>query len=76
MYPTQRPLTFSLAMMIAKETAYNEGDTGDIGLIPRSGRSPGGGHGNPPQYSCLENPKDRGDWRAIVHRSQSQIQMK
>ena len=38
------------------------------GLIPGSGRSPGGGHGNPLQYSCLENPMNRGAWRAIVHR--------
>ena len=38
------------------------------GLIPGSGRSPGGGHGNPPQYSCLENPMDRGAWQATVHR--------
>ena len=36
------------------------------GSIPRSGRSPGGGHGNPPQYSCLENTMDRGSWRATV----------
>ena len=40
----------------------------DMGLIPRSGRSPGEGHGNPPQYSCLENPMDRGAWWAMVHR--------
>ena len=38
------------------------------GLIPGSGRSPGGGHGNPLQYSCLENPVDRGAWRAKVDR--------
>ena len=37
-------------------------------MIPRSGRSPGGGHGNPLQYSCLENPMDRGAWRATFHR--------
>ena len=37
------------------------------GLIPGSGRSPGGGHGNPLQYSCLENPSDRGAWGATVH---------
>ena len=37
-----------------------------LGLIPRSGRSPGGGHGNPLQYSCLENPMDRGAWGATV----------
>ena len=39
----------------------------DEGSIPRSGRSPGGGHGNPLQCSCLENPMDRGTWRATVH---------
>ena len=38
------------------------------GSIPGSGRSPGGGHGNPLQYSCLENPMDRGSWQAIVCR--------
>ena len=41
---------------------------GDPGLIPRSGRPPGGGHSNPLQYSCLENPKDRGAWWATIHR--------
>ena len=40
----------------------------DMGSIPGSGRSPGGGHGNPLQYSCLENPMDEGAWWAIVHR--------
>ena len=40
---------------------------GDMGLIPGSGRSPGGGNGNPLQYSCLENPMDRGAWPARVH---------
>ena len=39
----------------------------DVGLIPESGRSPGEGKGNPLQYSCLENPMDRGAWRAAVH---------
>ena len=42
-------------------------DAGDSGLIPGSGRSPGGGNGNPLQYSCLENPVDRGAQRNIVH---------
>ena len=42
-------------------------DAGDPGLIPGSGRSLGEGNGNPLQYSCLENPMDRGAWRAIVH---------
>ena len=47
-----------------KESACN---VGDLGLIPGLGRSSGGGHGNPFQYSCLENPMDRGAWRATVH---------
>ena len=47
-----------------KASAYNAGDPG---LIPVSGRSPGEGNGSPLQYSCLENFKDRGAWRAIVH---------
>ena len=45
----------------------NAGDVRGTGLIPGSGRSPGGGHGNPLQSSCLENPTDRGAWRATVH---------
>ena len=44
-----------------------EGDEKDAGLIPGSGRSPGIGNGNPLQYSCLENPTDRGAWLATVH---------
>ena len=47
-----------------KEFACN---VGDLGLIPASGRSPGGGNGNPFQCSFLENPMDRGAWRATVH---------
>ena len=50
-----------------KESTYNAGDTGDVGSIPGSRRSPGGGHGNLLQYSCLENPMDRGAWWATVH---------
>ena len=42
-------------------------NAGDAGSIPGSGRSPGGGNGKPLWYSCLENPMDRGAWRAIVH---------
>ena len=45
----------------------NSGDLIDMGSIPRSGRFPGG-HGNPLQYSCLKNPRDRGAWWAMVHR--------
>ena len=51
-----------------KESACDAGDTGDPGLIPGSGRSPGGGRGNPLQYSCLENPMDQGDCQATAHR--------
>ena len=47
-----------------KESASNAGDPSSI---PGSGRSPGEGHGNPLQYSCLENPTDRGAWQATVH---------
>ena len=52
----------------SEESTYNAGNTGDMGLVPGSGRSPGGRHDNPLQYSCLENPTDRGTWRASVHR--------
>ena len=50
-----------------KESTCN---AGDMGLIPGLGRSPGGGHGNPLQYSCLENPMDRGAWWATANGSQ------
>ena len=52
---------------MVKNLPANEGDVRDVGLIPGSGRSPGGGNGNPLQYSCLENSMDRGAWRATVH---------
>ena len=49
----------------------------DVGLIPGSRRSPGGGHGNPLQYSCLENPMNRGAWQTTVHRvTKSQTRLK
>ena len=51
----------------AGKDSCNAGDTREGGSIPELGRSPGGGHGNPLQYSCLENPMDRGSWRATVH---------
>ena len=50
-----------------KESICNAGGAEDLGLIPGLGRSPGGGHGNPHQYSCLENPMGRGAWWATVH---------
>ena len=49
---------------VSKESACYAGDSGSI---PGSGKSPGEGNGNPLQYSCLENPMDRGAWQAIVH---------
>ena len=51
-----------------KSLPANAGDSGDVGSIPGSGRSPGRGHGNPLQYSCLENPMDGRAWWTIVHR--------
>ena len=61
---------------MVKNPPARAGDATDMGSIPGSGRSPGGGHGNPLQYSCLENPMDRGAWRAIVHGvSKSQTQL-
>ena len=50
---------------VSKESACK---AGDLGLIPGLGRSPREGNGNPLQYSCLENPMDRGAWWAVVHR--------
>ena len=49
-----------------KNLLANVGDTKEVGLIPDTGRSPGEGNGNPLQYSSLENPMDRGAWRATV----------
>ena len=53
---------------MVKNPSANAGDIRDVGLIPGLGRFPGGRHGNPLQYSCLENPTDREAWRAKVHR--------
>ena len=52
--------------LVVKNPSANAGDKRDSGSIPGLGRSTGGGHGNPFQYSCLENPMDRGAWRATV----------
>ena len=60
-----------------KNPPANEGDVRDAGLIPGSGRSPGEGHCNPLQYSCLENSLDRGAWQAVVHKvAQSRTRLK
>ena len=69
-------LTFEFALLhhelrasqVAPVVKNPPANAGGIGLIPGSGRFPGGGHGSPLQYSCLENPMDRGAWRATVHR--------
>ena len=53
---------------MVKNPPANKGDVREAGLIPGSGSSSGGGHGNPFQRSCLESPMDRGAWRATVHR--------
>ena len=53
--------------LVVKNLPANAGDVRDLGSIPGSGRSPGGGHGNLLQYSCLENPMDRGVCRATVY---------
>ena len=58
----------SQAALVVRNPPANAGDLRDMGSIPGVGRSPGGGHGNPLQYSFLENPMDRGAWRATVHR--------
>ena len=53
---------------VVRNPPINAGDIRDAGLISGSGRSLGGGYGNPLQHSCPENPMDRGAWQAIVHR--------
>ena len=55
-------------VLVVKNPPVNAGDIRDMNLIPDWGRYPGGGHGNPVQYSCLENPKDRVAWKGAVHR--------
>ena len=55
---------------MVKKPPANSGDIRDTDPVPGSGRSPGGGHGNPLQYSCLEMSMDRGTWRAMVHTTQ------
>ena len=62
--PQPSKLKGFLSGSVLKESTYNAGDEGSV---PGSGRSPGEGNGNPFQYSCLENPTDRGAWQASVH---------
>ena len=54
--------------LVVKNLPVNAGDVRDENSHPGLGRSPGGGHGNPLQYSCLENPIDKGAWQDIFHR--------
>ena len=73
-YPPDFLHLTSQVVLVVKNLPANAGDTGSI---PGLGRSPGRGHGNPPQYSCLENPTDRGAWQATVHRvKKSQTRLK
>ena len=58
---------FFQVVLVVKNLFANAGDINDAGSIPVLERSPGAGHGNPLQYSCLENPMDRGAWRPTVH---------
>ena len=68
--------SFQVAL-VGKNLPANAGDLRDTGSIPRWGRSPGEGNGNPLQYPCLENPMDRGAWQATVHRvATDQTQLK
>ena len=59
-------LRASQVTLLVKNQSANAGAVRDLGAIPGPGRFPGGEHGNPPQYSCLDNPVDRGAWRATV----------
>ena len=64
------PIFFPWSSQVAlavKNLPANAGDSGEAGSIPGSGRSPGGGHDSPLQFSCLENPMDRGAWLATIH---------
>ena len=57
----------SQVALVVKKLTASAGEVRDTGSVPESGKSPGGGHGNPLQCSCLENPVDRGAWWATVH---------
>ena len=62
--------------LVVKNPGAHAGDVGDLDSVPGLGRSPGGGNGNPLQYSCLTNPMDSGAWRSVVHgvaKSQPQL---
>ena len=65
--PSEPPGRSNQVVLVIKNPPASAGDIRDEGSIPGSGRCPGVGNGNPLQYSCLENPMDRGAWRATVH---------
>ena len=66
-----------MVVLVVKNLPASAGDLRNAASIPALGRAPGGGHGNPLQYSCLENPMDRGAWWATDHRvSKSQTQLR
>ena len=67
---------YSWASQVALVVKNPPANTGDSGSIPGSGRSPGGGNGNPLQYSCLENPTDRRAWWATVHQGEGSREMR
>ena len=72
LWPSPTSWTSQVVLVVKNPPA----NAGDVGSIPWSGRCPGGGHGNPLLYSCLENPMNRGAWWAIVHwvkKSQTQL---
>ena len=70
------PSRTSQVALVVKNPPANAEDVRDAISVPGWGRFPGGGHDNPLQYSCLENPMDRGAWQATVHRiTQNQIQL-
>ena len=66
--PIPETYRYSQVAPAVKNPAANVGDVRNMGPVPGSGRSPGGGHGTPLKYSCLENPVDRGAWQASVRR--------
>ena len=68
LHHTISQLGASREALVVKNLPAIAGDIRDVGSIPGLGRSPGGGHGNPLLYSCLENPMDRETWQAAVHR--------
>ena len=62
-------------VLVVKNLPASTGDERDLGSMSGSGRYPGVGNGNPCQYSCLENPMDRGTWWALVHRVSKDVDM-